>query len=103
VSKDCLASFRGFGQTVAGNALVPVDAVSGDDDQGGQESCSTMCASNAVARNSTSIERGVLHGTRIRSVPAIVLLRFAEMEPLADWFADRLADVVREKSEGAGG
>ncbi len=27
---------------------------------------------------------------------AIVLLKFAEMEPLADWFADRLADVVRE-------
>jgi predicted amidophosphoribosyltransferase len=29
-------------------------------------------------------------------VPAIVLLKFEEMEPLADWFADRLADVVRE-------
>ena len=27
---------------------------------------------------------------------AIVLLKFEEMEPLADWFADRLADVVRE-------
>ena len=25
-----------------------------------------------------------------------MLLKFAEMEPLADWFADRLPDVVRE-------
>jgi len=58
--------FRRFGETFAGNALVPVDAVSGDDDEGGQQSCSTMCASDAVARNSTLIERGVLRGTRIR-------------------------------------
>jgi ComF family protein len=29
-------------------------------------------------------------------VRAIVLLKFEEMEPLADWFADRLAEVVRQ-------
>ena len=31
---------------------------------------------------------------------AIVLLKFEEMEPLADWFADRLADVVHENGKG---
>jgi predicted amidophosphoribosyltransferase len=55
-----------------------------------------MCASDAVARNSTSIERGVLHGSKDSLVPAIVLLKFEEMERLAEWFADPLADVVRE-------
>ena len=29
-------------------------------------------------------------------VRAIVLLKFEEMDPLADWFADRLAEVVRQ-------
>jgi predicted amidophosphoribosyltransferase len=33
------------------------------------------------------------------SVRAIVLLKFEEMEPLADWFADRLAEVVRQNNE----
>jgi predicted amidophosphoribosyltransferase len=33
-------------------------------------------------------------------VRAIVLLKFEEMEPLADWFADRLADLVRENDKG---
>ena len=31
---------------------------------------------------------------------AIVLLKFEEMEPLADWFADRLADLVHENGKG---
>src|SRR5258708_3058210 len=32
-------------------------------------------------------------------VRAIVLLKFEEMDPLADWFADRLADVVRSHED----
>jgi predicted amidophosphoribosyltransferase len=32
-------------------------------------------------------------------VRTIVLLKFEDMEPLADWFADRLADVVRENGK----
>jgi predicted amidophosphoribosyltransferase len=31
---------------------------------------------------------------------AMVLSKFEEMEPLADWFADRLADVVRRNGKG---
>jgi predicted amidophosphoribosyltransferase len=55
-----------------------------------------MWASDAVARNSSSIERGVLRGTRGSLVPAIVLLKFAELEPLAAWFAYRLTGGVGE-------
>jgi hypothetical protein len=55
-----------------------------------------MCASDAGARNSASIERGVLHGTRVRWCQPIVLLKFEKLEPLADWFAERLAGGVGE-------
>ena len=49
-----------------------------------------MCASDAVARNSTSIERGALHGTRVGWCGAVVLLKFEEMSRwqtglLTDW------------------
>jgi hypothetical protein len=53
VCKDCLASFSRIRGDIRGEYGVPV---SGDDHEGGP----------AVARNSTSIERGVLHGTRVR-------------------------------------
>jgi predicted amidophosphoribosyltransferase len=50
VCKDCLASFSRIRGDICGECGATVDAVSGDDDEGGQESCSTMCASDAVKR-----------------------------------------------------
>jgi predicted amidophosphoribosyltransferase len=58
-----------------------------------------MFASDAAARR--------FHFARARSfaryqdllVRAIVLLKFAEMEPLADWFADRLPEVVHQNGK----
>ena len=75
---------------------MPIDAVSGDPDGGGTgELFEDVC----IACRSEK-----LHFDRARSfaryqgslVRAIVLLKFEEMEPLADWFADRLPEVVRE-------
>jgi predicted amidophosphoribosyltransferase len=77
----------------------PIDAVSGDEniERSGEllEDVSIGCRSEKF------------HFDRARSfaryqdslVRAIVLLKFEEMEPLADWFADRLAEVVRQNGE----
>ena len=94
--KDCLASFSRIRGDICGECGVPVDAVSGDDDEGGSgELFGDVCIGCRSEK---------FHFNRARSfaryqdslVRAIVLLKFEEMEPLADWFADRLADVVRE-------
>jgi ComF family protein len=75
---------------------VPIDAVSGDPDgDGSGELFEDVC----IACRSEK-----LHFDRVRSfarylgslVRAIVVLKFEEMEPPADWFADRLVEVVRE-------
>jgi len=78
---------------------VPIGAVSGDQDgEGSRELFEDVC----IACRSEKF-----HFDRARSfaryqgslVRAIVLLKFEEMEPLADWFADRLVGVVRENGQ----
>ena len=55
-----------------------------------------MAASRAAARNSTLTGRGALRGIKVHWFVPWSLLKFEEMEPLADWFADRRLEVVRE-------
>ncbi len=61
-----------------------------------QENYSTTFAPDAKARDFTSIGRGSFARYQDSLEGAIVLLKFEEMEPLADWFSDRLAEVVLE-------
>jgi predicted amidophosphoribosyltransferase len=100
VCKDRLASFSRIRGDICGQCGVPIDAVSGDDDADGSgELFDDVCLGCRSEK---------FHFNRARSfaryqdsqLPAIVLLKFEEMEPLADWFADRLADVVRENGKG---
>jgi predicted amidophosphoribosyltransferase len=58
-----------------------------------------MSASRAAARNSTLTGRGALRDIKVHWFRAIILLKFEEMEPLADWFADGLVEVVRENGQ----
>ena len=91
--------FRGFGEHLQGMRF-PIDAVSGDDAAGGSgELCDDVCLGCRSEK---------FHFNRARSFPRyqdllvreMVLLKFEAMEPLAGWFADRLADVVRENGKG---
>jgi competence protein ComFC len=77
---------------------VPIDSVCGDGDSDGDgpgELFEDVCLGCRSEK---------FHFDRARSfaryqgslVRAIVLLKFEELEPLAEWFADRLAEVVRQ-------
>jgi competence protein ComFC len=99
VCEDCLASFSRIQGSVCRECGVPVDAVSGDEDiDGSGELFEDVCIECRSEK---------FHFDRARSfaryqgslVRAIVLLKFEEMEPLADWFADRLAEVVRQNGK----
>jgi ComF family protein len=99
VCKDCLASFSRIQGSLCQECGVPVDAVSGDEDiDGSGELFEDVCIGCRSEK---------FHFDRARSfaryqdslVRAIVLLKFEEMEPLADWFADRLAEVVRQNGK----
>ena len=77
---------------------VPIDSVSGDEDSDGDgpgelfEDVCLGCRSEKF-RFDRARSFARYQGSLVR---AIVLLKFEEMEPLGDWFADRLAEVVRE-------
>jgi len=96
LASSCLASFLRIRGDICWECGVPIDAVSGDDDEGvSGELFDDVCIGCRSEK---------FHFNRARSfaqyqswlVRAVVLLKFEEMEPLADWFAYRLADVVRE-------
>jgi ComF family protein len=93
---DCLASFPRIGGCICQNCGLPLDLVTADEREGvAHPDAKPLCE---------SCREDTYHFDRARSfaryqdslVRAIVLLKFEEMEPLADWFADRLAEVVRQ-------
>ncbi len=91
VCGDCLASFLRIRE-----CGVPVNAVFGDEDSNGsgelfQDVCMGCRSDKLHFDRARSFAR--YQGSLLR---AIVLLKFEDMEPLADWFADRLVEVVRE-------
>jgi ComF family protein len=101
VCEDCLASFPRIQRSVCRECGLPIDSASGDEDSDGDGSGELF---EDVCLGSRSEK---FHFDRARSfaryqgslVRAIVLLKFEEMEPLADWFADRLAEVVRQNDK----
>ena len=100
VCKDCLAWFSRIRGYICGECGVPVDAVSGDDDAGGSgELFDNVCIGCRSEKFRCNRARSFAR-YQDSLVRAIVLLKFEEMEPLADWFADRLADLVRENDKG---
>ena len=58
-----------------------------------------MFRSNAAAKNSTFDRARSFARYQGSLVRAIVLLKFEQLGPLADWFADRLAEVVRQNGK----
>ena len=92
---DCLASFPRISGCVCQVCGLPLDTDTNDKREGDErEHSQRLCE---WCRDDT------YHFDRARSfvryedslVRAIVLLKFEEMDPLADWFADRLAEAVR--------
>src|SRR2546430_93859 len=99
ICETCLASFARITDPVCSVCGLPVDALPVQHPSPvapvrPEETLCPVCADDTF------------HFDRARSfaryqeslVRAIVLLKFEEMDPLADWFADRLADVVRQNS-----
>ena len=95
---DCLASFPRISGCICQNCGLPLDMpTSTERETDTHTNPKPLCE---PCRDDT------FHFDRARSfaryqdslVRAIVLLKFEEMDPLADWFADRLVDVVRQSA-----
>src|SRR5258708_1202065 len=100
ICETCLASFARITDPVCSVCGLPMDALpvqhpSPAAPVRGEETLCPACADDTF------------HFDRARSfaryqeslVRAIVLLKFEEMDPLADWFADRLAEVVQSHED----
>jgi ComF family protein len=95
ICSDCLASFsliEGSICDLCGLPLAPISGMqTGEEPEARDPQLCIGCANETFhfdgARSFARYEEGL--------VRAIVLLKFEEMNPLADWFADRLAEVVR--------
>ena len=99
ICDKCLASFSRISGCICPACGVPVDApITGE----GQYELADPSKTHCLA-----CRAGEFHFDCVRSfaryegslVRAIVLLKFEEMEPLADWFADRLAEVMRQNAQ----
>src|SRR5438477_2220324 len=108
ICADCLASFSRISGNVCQVCGVPLDFSPGDREEGNTEENEAESDASLSLFPETCLpcRSEPLHFERVRSfaryrdslVRAIVLLKFEEMDPLADWFADRLAEVVRQNS-----
>lgn len=92
ICETCLASFRTVPETqcsVCGQALPGLAAVSEQ-----QRACP------ACQQHTYAFERarsfGIYDGALVR---AILMLKFEQIPPLGEWFAGRLADLVRRESQ----
>ena len=92
---DCLASFPRIIGNVCKICGLPLDILAdGASNREEDDQTLTLCESCRV---------DTYHFEKVRSfaryqdslVRAMVLLKFEEMDPLADWFADRLTEVVQ--------
>jgi len=98
ICTDCLASFPRISGCVCLTCGLPLDILSMD----GRE----LEAANEPQTKCECCRDDSYQFDRARSfaryqdslVRAIVLLKFEEIDPLADWFADRLAEVVVQAS-----
>lgn len=97
ICPECLASFSRIDGSVCDLCGLPLEQIYNTADPGRAEDV-PLCTECSVAK---------LRFDRARSfavyekalVRAIVLLKFEEMDPLADWFADRLAEIVARSPE----
>jgi ComF family protein len=98
----CLASFPKITGAICDLCGLPLDAPGSAEHSASQaENFRLLCAACgegtfrfAHARSFARYEDAI--------VRAIVMLKFEEMEPLADWFADRLLDVARRYRQELG-
>ena len=91
ICSACLASFSRIEGNVCDMCGLPIDP-SGSEPSDPQlcVGCGNETFHFDRARSFARYEQGLIR--------AIVLLKFEEMDPLADWFADRLAEVVNHST-----
>jgi ComF family protein len=100
ICADCLVSFSRIEGRICDLCGLPLDPISGmqtgEEPEARDPQLCIGCANETFhfdrARSFARYEEGL--------VRAIVLLKFEEMDPLADWFADHLAEVVRHCGDG---
>ena len=109
ICKECLASFSRIKDAVCDLCGRPLEAMSQPQAECEELGSATSRATSHATSQATgpglciSCRANPFHFERARSfaryegslVRAIILLKFEEMEPLADWFAERLEETVR--------
>src|SRR5258708_21760988 len=100
ICETCLASFARITDPVCSVCGLPVDAlpIQHPSPAAPVRAEETVCP--ACADDTFHFDRARSFARYQESlVRAIVLLKFEEMDPLADWFADRLAEVVQSHED----
>ena len=113
ICDECLAGFETIGKEICQGCGLPLDAFpteSGEPVVAGPVIAGQFLAELADEKRCGPCRMGAYHFDRARSlfcyqegvVRAIVMLKFETMEPLADWFAERLARLVGNEAAYAG-
>jgi len=97
ICQDCLDSFERIGENICECCGLPLESWTWTGDAGAEPdgSGTSLCGACRL---------GTFRFDRARSVfryddgvvRAVVMLKFEDVEPLADWFAERLAEAVRQ-------
>jgi len=103
ICRECLDSFERIGDNICEGCGLPLESWAAAVGEAGRDSNGSSASSCGACRLQT------FRFDRARSffryedlaVRAVVMLKFEEMEPLADWFADRLAEAARKAGMAA--
>ena len=96
ICQECLDSFERIGGNICECCGLPLESWAWTGEAGGEPGeITSLCGACRLGTFRFARARSVFRYEDV-VVRAVVMLKFEDMEPLAEWFAERLAETVRQ-------